>query len=220
MKLRLALVGIAVILCIAGAASGSSLTSWLSDFSTTLRGYGLPGVILFLGMYVAATMVLVPAWTLSLAAGLLYGVWSIPLSWAAMMAGACIAFPLARGVLASPVQTAIRQRPRLRLVADVIDQEGWRMVLLIRISGIVPFGLQNYVLGVTRVGFLPFLLASAIGVLPSILLYAGAGAFGQATFSDPGTNSLKMAVLALSALAAVALVLVTARRLRDKLKRQ
>ncbi len=220
MKLRLALVGIAVILCIAGAASGSSFTSWLSDFSATLRGYGLSGVILFLGMYVTATMVFVPAWTFSLAAGLLYGVWGIPLSWAAMMAGACIAFPLARGVLAGPVQTAIRQRPRLALVADVIDQEGWRMVLLIRISGIVPFGLQNYVLGVTRIGFLPFLLASAIGVLPSILLYAGAGAFGQATFSDPGTDSLKMAVLALSALAAVALVLVTARRIRDKLKRQ
>lgn len=218
MKLRLALVGIAVILCIAGATSGSSFTSWLSDFSVTLRGYGLTGVILFLGMYVAATMVFVPAWTLSLAAGLLYGVWGIPLSWAAMMAGACIAFPLARSVLAGPVQMAIRQRPRLVLVADVIDQEGWRMVLLIRISGIVPFGLQNYVLGVTRIGFLPFLLASAIGVLPSILLYAGAGAFGQATISDPGTNFLKMAVLALSVAAAVALVLVTTRRIREKLK--
>jgi uncharacterized membrane protein YdjX (TVP38/TMEM64 family) len=217
-KLRLALVGIAVVLCIVGAASGSSFTSWLSDFSATLRAYGLPGVSLFLGMYVAGTMVLVPAWTFSLAAGLLYGVWGIPLSWAAMMAGAGIAFPLARGVLAGPVQRAIRQKPRLRLVADVIDQEGWRMVLLIRVSGIVPFGLQNYVLGVTRIDFLPFLLASAIGVLPSILLYAGAGAFGQATFSAPETTSLKTAVLALSALAAVALVLVTARRIREKLK--
>ncbi len=217
MILRLALVSIVVVLCIVGATFAPSLADWLSDFSIKLRGYGLPGAVLFVGMYVAATMVFVPAWTFSLAAGLLYGVWGMPLSWAAMMAGACIAFPLARGVLAGRVQVAIRQRPRLSLVADVIDQEGWRMVLLVRISGIVPFGLQNYVLGVTRIGFLPFLLASSIGVLPSILVYAGAGAFGQATLAGPETSSLKIAPLCLSAGAALTLVVITARRIRTKI---
>lgn len=91
------------------------------------------------------------------------------------------------------------------------------MVLLVRISGIVPFGLQNYVLGVTRIGFMPFLLASSIGVLPSILVYAGAGAFGQATLAGPETSSLKIVALCLSAAAALTLVVITARRIRTKI---
>jgi uncharacterized membrane protein YdjX (TVP38/TMEM64 family) len=64
-------------------------------------------------------------------------------------------------------------------VAEVIDEEGWRMVLLVRVSGIVPFGLQNYIFGVTRLAFLPYLLATSVGVLPSILLYGGLGAVGN-----------------------------------------
>ncbi len=84
------------------------MTDWLSNVSAKLRGYGLPGAVLFLGMCVAITTAFVPAWTFSLAAARLYGVWGIPLSWAAMMAGACIAFPLPRGVLAGLVQMAIR----------------------------------------------------------------------------------------------------------------
>ncbi len=194
------------------------MTEWLSALTARLGDYGPLGAALFGGMYVGAVMLLVPAWTFSLAAGLLYGLWGLPLSWLSMMAAASIAFPLSRGALAGPVAAALDQRPRLRLVAEVIDQEGWRMVLLVRVSGIVPFGLQNYVFGVTRIRFLPYLSATSIGVLPGILLHAGAGAFGQATLAGSETNALTITVLSVSALAALALVLVTARRIRAMLK--
>jgi uncharacterized membrane protein YdjX (TVP38/TMEM64 family) len=92
------------------------------------------------------------------------------------------------------------------------------MVLLVRVSGIVPFGLQNYFLGVTRVRFIPYLLATTVGVLPSILLYAGIGAVGQASIDGSELGILKLAVLALSVVAALILVVITARRIRLKLQ--
>jgi uncharacterized membrane protein YdjX (TVP38/TMEM64 family) len=131
---------------------------------------------------------------------------------------ALIAFPLARGVLAGRVEELLADRPRLRVVADAINEEGWRMVLLVRISGIVPFGLQNYLLGVTRVRFIPYLLATTVGVLPSILLYAGIGAFGQASIDGSEIGILKLAVLTLSVVSALILVVITARRIRLKLQ--
>jgi uncharacterized membrane protein YdjX (TVP38/TMEM64 family) len=200
------------------ATSNVQLTDWILLLAMRVQGYGVTGVVLFTTMYVASILLFVPASTFSLAAGLLYGAWGIPLAWFAMMMAALIAFPLARGVLAGRVEELLADRPRLRVVADAINEEGWRMVLLVRVSGIVPFGLQNYLLGVTHIRFIPYLLATTVGVLPSILLYAGIGAFGQASIDGSEFGFLKLAVLALSVIAALVLVVITARRIRLKLQ--
>ena len=217
-RLSLALIALATALTVVIATSVLPLADWILALGIRLHGYGLIGVVLFSSIYVAFTLVFVPASTFSLAAGLLYGVWGIPLSWASMMVAALIAFPLARGVLAGRVEALLAEQPRVRLVTDAINEEGWRMVLLVRVSGIVPFGLQNYLFGVTRISFVAYVLASSVGVLPSILLYAGIGAFGQASLDGTEMGFLKLAVLALSVTAALALVVITARRIRVRLK--
>jgi len=102
-------------------------------------------------------------------------------------------------------------------VAAVIDEEGWRMVLLVRISGIVPFGLQNYSFGVTQIPFGPYLLATSVGVLPSILLYAGVGAIGNTAVDEGRHSALRMALLTAAVLAGVALIVITARKVRRRL---
>src|SRR5215211_7025959 len=216
-RLGLALIALATVLTLALATWNVPLTDCILTLAMRLHGYGLAGVVLFTTMYVAFTLLFVPSSTFSLAAGLLYGVWGIPLSWFSMMVAALIAFPLARGVLVGRVEALLADRPRVRVVADAINEEGWRMVLLVRVSGIVPFGLQNYLFGITRIGFAPYILASTVGVLPSILLYAGIGAFGQASLEGTGAGLLKLAVLALSVVAALILVVITARRIRVRL---
>ena len=103
------------------------------------------------------------------------------------------------------------------MLREVADEEGWRMVLLIRISGVVPFGLQNYALGLTGIGLVPYLLATAVGALPSILVYAGLGALGQATVDGEGTGSGRLVLLAVAIVASLALVLLTAQKVRRRL---
>ena len=200
-----------------GAIMMLPLASWLTTLTTILHGTGLFGAALFVAVYVIGVTLFVPAWMFSIAAGLLYGAWGILLSWCAMMVAACVGFVLVRGAVAGPVRTLVDRRPRIRIVADSIDQEGWRMVLLVRVSGIVPFGVQNLVFGITRVRFLPYALATTVGVLPGVLLHAGAGALGQATLAGPESSPLTLAVFGLSALAAFALVFITARRVRGRL---
>lgn len=92
------------------------------------------------------------------------------------------------------------------------------MVLLVRVSGFVPFGLQNYALGATRVAFRPYLLATALGVLPSILVYASVGAFGQATLRGGDVRVWQKVLLALGALASLTLVVMAARKVRSRLR--
>ena len=127
-----------------------------------------------------------------------------------------LSFPLARHLLSRRVQALVKHRRILRVVTEIINEEGWRMVLLVRVSGIVPFGLQNYTFGVTRIAFGPYLLASSVGVLPSILLYAGVGAVGNAA-GDSSAGNLRLALLTVAVLAGIAVIAITARKVRVRL---
>ena len=217
LKAALALAGLALLVAV--AAANVPVGEWLASSGAALIGSGPSGIGLFCGLFVAGVMLSVPAWTFSLAAGLLFGPWGILVAWSCMMVAAALTLPLVRRVLAGPVQAMIARRPRLRLIADAIDDEGWRMVLLVRLSGIVPFGMQNGLLGLTRIGLGVSLAATAIGILPGVLLHAGLGALSQTVLGGYDATVLKGAVLLLGVLAALTLIVLTTRRLRDRLRR-
>lgn len=90
------------------------------------------------------------------------------------------------------------------------------MILLVRLSGIVPFGIQNYAFGVTHVPFLQFAAATAVGVLPSVAISAGLGAFGGSVLGE-SASTIQIVGAAVAILAGVAVVLLTVRKVREKL---
>ena len=47
-----------------------------------------------------------------------------------------------------------------------VSEEGWQMVLLLRLAPVVPFAALNYAMGATSVGLWPYTWASALGILP------------------------------------------------------
>lgn len=57
-------------------------------------------------------------------------------------------------------------RSQWELVDDMIEAEGWKLVVLLRLSPIVPWNLLNIAMATTRIHFLSFFLASAIGGNP------------------------------------------------------
>lgn len=208
-------------LVVAGLAVGGSgpLDERLLRVAGHVEALGGPlALLLFVGLYVTAALALIPSSALSLAAGLLYGAAGIPVAWFCIMLAAAVAFPLGRGAFLGAVRRFVANRPVLRTLAEVAEEEGWRMVLLVRVSGLVPFGLQNYALGATGVPFRPYLLATSLGVLPSILVYASIGAFGQATLRGADFGLWQKLLLALGVLASVALVVMAARKVRSRLR--
>lgn len=193
------------------------LQAWFGSLASRLTGLGAVGVCLFAFAYVVAVMAFVPASVLSLVSGLTYGPGGLVLSWCCMMTVAVLTRPLARRWLAPVVHGFVGRRRKLSAVMAVIEEEGWRMVLLVRISGIVPFGLQNHLLGVARLRTVPYLLATAVGVIPSILLYGGAGFLERRALTEGIDHPGALAIPALAVLAGMALVATTAHKVRQKL---
>ena len=76
------------------------------------------------------------------------------------------------------------------------------MVLLMRLSPVIPFGLQSYLFAVTHIGFVPFVLATFVGTMPATALYVYIGSLGQAI----GTAGILQWILVLAGLVATGVV--------------
>lgn len=142
---------------------------WPPQFS------GLPAAGLFALAYGLCTAALVPRTLLNLGAGALFGSQlGLGAALAGTVFGAAIAFGLGRGL----GQAALRPllRGRWLLAADrQLSGHGFRSMMAVRLAPGVPFALANYCAAVSRVGWVPFLVATGVGSIPNTAAYVVAG---------------------------------------------
>jgi uncharacterized membrane protein YdjX (TVP38/TMEM64 family) len=77
--------------------------------------------------------------------------------------GSTLAFLCGRYLVRKRVETATKGNRKFEAIDKAIGEQGWKIVGLLRLSPLIPFNLSNYFYGVTGVGFLPYVLASAVG---------------------------------------------------------
>ncbi len=170
---------------------------------------GLAGQAVFVGLYVLACVAFLPGSVLTVGAGAAFGLWKgFILVSIGSTAGACASFLVGRYLLRDWVSRRLEKVPAFAAVAAAVGQEGWKVVLLTRLSPVLPFNLLNYGYGLTSVGVGEFTVASWIGMMPGTLLYvyigaaAGDAARGGLRTRTPAEWALFSAGLAATALAA------------------
>ena len=73
------------------------------------------------------------------------------------------------------VARRIANNPRFRSIDDAVAREGWKIVLLTRLSPVFPFNLLNYAYGLTRVHLGEYVVASWIGMIPGTVMFVYIG---------------------------------------------
>ena len=143
----------------------------LPAFAEWIDGLGFWGPALFMLTYAVSVVALVPASILTLAAGAIFGLaWGTLYAFVAATLGALAAFVVARHFARGLVERRLAGTPRFAAIDRAVGDQGLRIVALLRLSPVFPFTLLNYVLGLTRVSFRDYALASP-GMLPGTLLY-------------------------------------------------
>lgn len=197
-----------IILCVALLALITWLwwvlpvSNWIDLFRERILSLGIWGVVAFIVIYVIVSLVLGPASALTLTAGLAYGAWGFPLVVFSATLAAGVTFLIARYLVRDRVSEWMNRDPRLRALVDVVSDEGWRVVGLLRLSPVIPYGIQNYLLGLTRIGFVPYILATLFGIMPASALVVYVGSLGQAV-SDVGVLQVVFALVGLLATVSV-----------------
>lgn len=190
-----------------------------------IRGFGPWGPVLFVPLYVAATVLFVPGAVLTLGAGAAFGVvrGAITVSIAATL-GATAAFLIGRYLARDAVARRIQANSRFRALDEAVADEGWKIVGLTRLSPLFPFNVLNYAFGVTRVGLRDFVLASWLGMLPGTLMYVYIGSLAGdlATLGQPdrARPPAEWALYVVGLAATVAVTVVVTRLARRALARR
>jgi len=142
------------------------------------------GPVIFVGLYVVATVLFIPGSVLTLGAGAVFGValGSFSVSISATL-GATEAFLVGRYLARDVIARKIQKNEKFATIDQAVADEGWKIVLLTRLSPVFPFTLLNYAFGLTRVKLSHYVLASWIGMLPGTVMYVYLGSlvnFGAA----------------------------------------
>jgi uncharacterized membrane protein YdjX (TVP38/TMEM64 family) len=172
---------------------------------------------------VPAAVLFVPGSLLTLGAGFVFGVakGTVIVSLGST-AGAAVAFLVARSLSHDWVARRVARRPTLAAIGRAVETEGFKIVLLTRLSPVFPFNLLNYAYGLTAVPFRTYLLASWIGMLPGTIMYVylGSAANSLATLlsGEAPRSTGEHVLFAVGLAATVAVTIVVTRRAKRTLK--
>ncbi|MBK3639710.1 MULTISPECIES: TVP38/TMEM64 family protein [Streptomyces] len=144
---------------------------------------GATAAVVFAGAYGLCTVAFVPRPLLNLAGGALFGSQlGIGTTLVGTVLGAGIAFGLGRVLGQDALRPLLRGR-LLKAADGQLSRHGFRSMMAARLFPGVPFWAANYCAAVSRMGWVPFLVATALGSIPNTAAYVVAGARASAPTS-------------------------------------
>ena len=175
---KLALVGVALLLMLA-AMRFFPVLDWIKAFGEWAAHLGFAGALIYGVVFGVAAILMVPCLPLTVFAGFAFGMFSgLVAVWIGIAIGAAFGFLFARYVARDVVSQKFAQNARFRAIDGAIAKEGWKIVGLLRMCP-VPFGVTNYLYGLTAIQFWPYMAASMVGLLPPNIALVYLGAFGK-----------------------------------------
>jgi len=163
---------------------------WTKNFNDWASQMGVAGILISIGVYAVATVLLAPGSILTIGAGLVFGLWKGFLAVSAgSTLGAALAFLVARFIARDKVEKIARRNEKFRRIDNAMGKEGAKLIFLLRLSPVIPFNVSNYFYGLTAVKFWPYVLASWIGMMPGAFLYVYIGV-GKAAVSVAASSEI------------------------------
>jgi uncharacterized membrane protein YdjX (TVP38/TMEM64 family) len=148
----------------------------LARLRTAIEAYGAWGPLLYVGGYVVAELLFVPALPLTLLGGLAFGpVWGTVYTWIAATLAAAVAFLVARHLARDTVEHWRGRSPRVARIDAAVERHGWRILMVTRLVPLFPFNLQNFAYGLTRIPFWTYVGVSSVCMLPGTIAFTLAG---------------------------------------------
>lgn len=170
-RVAAAIVAIGLLLWWAGRSLAPRLLSVLAH----IQSVGPAAPVAFILIYALAVVALIPASLLTIAGGAVFGLLpGVAYALIGATLGSTAAFLLGRHVARRLVAKRLAAMPRFVAIERAVSARGRRIVLLLRLSPVVPFNFLNYALGLTTISVWDFVFAS-LGTVPGAFVYAYAG---------------------------------------------
>jgi len=213
-----------VIVAMAASLYLFPLSEWVALLVDWGRQHPVAGPIVYMVFVVVGTVLFLPGSVVMMIGGFLFGflpgfvfaVFAIPL-------GAQCAFEFGRWVARPWVRKKVSDKRRMRALEAALRERAFLVVILTRLSLIIPFNLLNYAYGATSVNARTHLFATGIGMLPAVALFVYVGTLardmGQILSGEAAPPELGYWILGAGLIAVIAAALVIHRTATRVLER-
>ncbi len=192
--LLLLVAGITVAIIYRDQFDVNAMERWVKDA-------GSAGPVVFMLIYAIGTVFFLPGSVLTLAGGALFGpVFGTFYNLTAATVGAMVSFIVARYLAHDWVEK--KTAGRMKQLKQGVEGEGWKFVAFVRLVPLFPFNLLNYALGLTKIKFSHYTIATYIFMLPGAIAYTYLGYAGREAIAG-GDSLIQKIMLALALLAIV-----------------
>jgi len=147
-----------------------------------IGGTGWLAPFVYMVVYLAVTMLMLPSTALNLLGGALFGsIWGTIWTSLAAIFAAIASFYLSRWFARPAFERHLADR--WRDMDAEIRRHGFAYMFAVRLLPILPYGLANYTAGLTSVRFRDYLIATLMGTGPGVFLFVQLGSSGTEAIS-------------------------------------
>jgi uncharacterized membrane protein YdjX (TVP38/TMEM64 family) len=181
------------------------------------------GAIAYIALYIIATVAFLPGSIITLGAGVVFGIVSGSIyALIGASLGATAAFLIGRYLARDWVFKKIEGNKKFRAIDGAVSREGFKIVLLTRLSPVFPFNLLNYAFGVTGVSLKDYILGF-VGMIPATIMYVYFGSLAGSlarigTNAQPTNPTLEWTIRIIGFIATVAVTIYVTRLARKALE--
>jgi len=185
------------------------VAAWVAALAEWGQHHPVAGPVVYVVFVVIATVLFLPGSVAMMIAGFLFGFLpGFAFAAIAIPLGAQCAFEFGRWVARPWVRRTVAGNQRMSAVEAALQEQAFIIVILTRLSLIIPFNLLNYAYGATSVRASVYCLATAIGMLPAVALYVYLGTLardvGQILSGEAAPSALGYWIMAAGVVAIVA----------------
>lgn len=148
------------------------LVTHFHELQTLILHSGSAGYVLYILLFILATLCLMPGSMLVIAGGLIFGPWlGTLLSLIAATAASSLSFLLARWLGREALLRYFGRSAVFQAIERGIARSGSDFLVLTRLVPLFPYNIQNYAYGLTAIPFWSFTVISAMTTLPGLFIY-------------------------------------------------
>ncbi|MGJ3250693.1 MAG: TVP38/TMEM64 family protein [Elainellaceae cyanobacterium] len=152
----------------------------------------------FLLAHVIAAAVGLPGTVLVIVGGAVFGlVWGTVWSVMGATLGAIVAFIIARYLLRDWIERRFGRHRALEWLNQAVTCDAVSCVLAIRFTPISPFNIVNFLLGLTSIAIKPYIIGTAVGIIPGTLAYTWLGVTGSEAMRGEEITAFILALIVL-----------------------
>lgn len=151
------------------------------------RNRELPVIqVVYVAAYTLVAILCLPAVVATILGGAFFGwFWGGVLAWCGQIVGTALTHTLSARLARRPFQRLFGQHRLLQQLKNDVSILG---LFRLRVLPVAPFGVFAYVAGIAGLSLTKLLMATAIGMLPSLVAYSYVGTQLMRGLTDPGST--------------------------------